>query len=218
MSYGPFWSRNGVLFEGAADSTLGPTEYLPAIQARGYGYVLFDPSSGEWGAERTICQRIGLNFGCWKRVRASADLQLLLDTKRRWPACKAVGFNNEIGNGDGRGDTRDAMLMHETLFSMSHAGTAIEITDGWADPRGHWEGFRHWCGAVECFPEAYRPYEDVHGCILHAGAFFREVVACLGSYGTVWKGRLPVLADYNVPSGVPHLVFLGDTVQDWSQW
>ncbi len=35
--YGPFWSRSGVMFVQANSTTLGPTEYLPAIKAQGYG-------------------------------------------------------------------------------------------------------------------------------------------------------------------------------------
>jgi hypothetical protein len=51
-----------------------------------------------------------------------------------------------------------------------------------------------------------------------AAPLYDPNVGCPGSYGTTWKGRLPVLADYDIPAGVPHLVFLGDTVRDWSQW
>lgn len=216
--YGPFWQRNGVCFRSPDDITIGITEALPEIKQH-YGYVLFDPKTGSWEAERKVCLRLGIDYGVWTRIRSADDLHLLLNCKKDWNGCKAIAPNPEIGNG-GPGSTRDAGLMHNILFTMSMAGKGIVLTDGWADPIGKWNGFRSWVGAVECFPEDDRRLTDIHGCLLHAGAYFRAVVVMLAAYGTGWLGRKPVLADYrqNLPLDVPRIIFTGDDVEDWRKW
>ena len=75
--YGPFWSRNGVLFRSPNDSAVGPTEALPAIARAGYGWVAFDPRTGEWEDERRIAGDHGLNVVAWTRVRSLTDLNWL---------------------------------------------------------------------------------------------------------------------------------------------
>lgn len=215
--YGPFWSRKGVMFVRADDTTIGPSESLPQIKARGYGWVAFDPTTGEWPDERRLAVLYGLDVVAWTRIRNPSDLGNLLLAKRRWQA-KATIPNIEIGIGDGFGDTRDPTLMGATLVHMSTAGTSLLITDGWADPIGKWKGYRRWVGSVECFPEDAPAYIDVNGCVRHASAFFRAVVPALGAYGTTQLGRLPVRSDYNWPLEKPWIVYPGDSVADWKNW
>lgn len=207
---GPFWNRPGVMFVKADAATIGPSESLPEIKKLGYGYVAFNISTGDWPDERRIAAANGLDVVPWRRVRNLTDLDTLLTTKQRWGA-PALIPNLEIE------DTRYLGLMTAALQTMSRAGKALVITDGWADPIGEWHGYRKWVGSVECFPEEFRPYEDVGGCVLHASAFFRAVVPALAAYGTTWKGRLPVRADYKFDKG-PFIVYPGDTVTDWKGW
>lgn len=210
LGFGPFWSRNGAMFVEADSTTLGPTEYLPAMRARGYGWVAFNVATGEWPDERRIATELSLDPVPWMRVRTLTDLDTLRNAQRRWDS-HAIVVNLEIE------DTRQPDLMAKSLLRMSEAGKALVITDAWADPLGCWHGFGHWVGSVECFPEADPAFSDVTGCCLHAGAFFRAVVPCLGAYGTTWRGRLPVLSDYIRYPG-PHIVYPGDNVERWDLW
>lgn len=207
-----FWTRPGVVFVKPDAATIGPSESLPALNRLGYGYVCFDPKTGEWADERRIAAAQYLDVVAWTRVRNLTDLDTLVQAGKRWKTA-GIAPNLEID------DTRLAPLMAKTLQAMSHAGKALVITDGWADPIGKWLGYRRWTGSVECFPEEFRPYEDVDGCVLHASAFFHSVIPMLGSYGTKWKGRLPVRADYTQwPIGDPFIVYPGDSVADWAGW
>lgn len=209
--YGAFWGRNGVMLVSAPAATIGPSESFPAMKARGYGWVAGNVATGEWADERKLAAAHGLDFVPWMRVRNLTDRDTLCAAKKRWGA-QAIIPNLEIE------DTRQGEFMWKVVMSMSNAGKALVITDGWADPIGFWQGYRKWVGSVECFPEENPAFTDVAGCVYHASAFFRAVVPALGSYGTTWKGRLPVLADYNVPAGLPHIVYPGDSVTDWSNW
>ena len=209
---GPFWSRSGVLFVKADAATVGPSESLPAIKAQGYGWVAFDPKTGEWLDERLLASMNGLDVVTWTRVRTLTDLDTLLMAQKRWQA-KAIMPNVEIP------DTRDVTLMFAVAKAFSTVGRGVIVTDGWRDPIGAWTPVRRWIISPECFPEEDIRYTDVAGCVGHAAAAgTRSSLPCLGAYGTKWKGRLPVRADFEWPKGSPFIVFPGDTVTDWRDW
>jgi hypothetical protein len=217
---GGFWGRSGIMFVKADSATIGPSESLPVIRAQGYGWVAFDPKTGEWADERRLAAANGLDFLPWTRTRTPADLDMLLMAKKRWGS-KAALLNIEIP------DTRDPVFMSQCLKLMSTVGVAAVISDGWADPIGCWAGFGRWVLIPECFPEELAAYADVTGCVSHAATFGRASLPALGAYGTKWKGRLPVRSDYaygpQVVEGIPvtpapFIVFPGDTVTDWAGW
>ena len=207
--FGAFWVRPGVYFVKANATTLGPTEYLPALKARGYGWVAFNCQTGEWADERLLAQRHGLDVCAWMRVRSRGDLELLQEAAYRW-AAKAIIPNIESP------DTRDEDLMYRTLLALSHYGKGSVITDGWVDPLGRWQGYKRWVGQVECFPEENPAYSHVPECAAHGNTYFRATVPVLAAYGTRWLGRLPTKADY--PSYPVWAVYPGDTVETWAQW
>jgi hypothetical protein len=206
-----FWEHSGVVFVRPDAATIGPSESLPAIAQLGYKNVFFDPKTGEWADERRLAAAHGLDVVAWTRVRNLTDAANLEMACKRWKT-KAVAPNVEIE------DTREPLLMTRVKELMATVGHGLVITDGWADPIGKFAGFRRWTGSVECFPEEFRPLEDVAGCVLHASAFFHKVVPMLGAYGTKWKGRLPVRSDYAWPHGTPIVVYPGDSVSDWQAW
>ncbi len=212
IGYGAFWSRSGVMFVKADAATIGPSESLPAIKAQGYGYVCFDPKTGQWEDERRIAAANGLDVVAWTRVRNWSDLDVLVQARKRW-AAKAVIPNVEIP------DTRSAGLMEKVALALSSVGRGAIISDGWLDPLGAWAPLGRWVKIPECFPEEDARYADVHGCVGHASSLgTRPAIPALGAYGTKWQGRLPVRADYAWPAGSPFLLFPGDTVTDWETW
>jgi hypothetical protein len=232
---GAFWGRSGVMFVKADAATIGPSESLPAIKAQGYGWVAFDPKTGEWADERRLATANHLDIVAWTRVRTVTDLDTLVQARKRWaassPFAVAMFPNPEsppaVNGVKPATDARDPILMSQILLAMSRAGRAAQITDGWVDDKGCWAGYKRWVGSVECFPEEDVRLADVRGCISHASAFFRAVVPALGAYGTKWKGRPPIRSDYaygpqvvdGVPvSAAPFIVFPGDTVVDWKGW
>jgi hypothetical protein len=211
-----YWARSGVIYRDENDLTIGVKEAFPVLKAKGYGWVGLDPSTGDWQATRTVAAVCGLDVIPWTRVISQTQIDLLRAARSRWNS-GGVAPNVEIGNG-GTGSTRDQACMASVLRMMQAAGRGLLITDGWADPIGCWTGYRRFTGSVECFPQVNPLFEDVRGCMLHAGAFFHRVIPMLGAYGTGWKGRLPKLSDYDVPTGSPHIVFTGDDVANWADW
>lgn len=206
-----FWGRPGAFFRVPGAGSVGPKEALQAMKAGGYGWAAFDPSTGDWLAERGLCRDMGLDVVAWTRVRSIEDVAMLSTMRIGWGA-HAVAPNVEIE------DTRVRFLMNAVLLAMSRAGHGLVVTDGWADPIGKWSGFRKWTGAVECFPEDDLRLVDVDGCCLHASAFFHAVVPMLGAYGTRWLGRKPCLADYTQRPAEPWVVYCADDVEDWRHW
>lgn len=215
-----FWDRPGVLYRAANDWTVGPSEAFPILEQKGYGWVAFDPSTAIWDAERKLAATHNLPVVPWTRCRQAIDLDLLTGARIKWGS-KAIIPNIEIGSG-GTGSTRDPALMLAALIAMSHAGSGCLVTDGWADPIGNWQGYKRWTGSPEVFPEQDRRLTDLDGCLLHASAFFKRAIPCLGAYGTTWLGRKPVLSDYQALTKHPPLtswiVAFGDDIQDWSKW
>lgn len=223
VGYGSFWVRKGVMFVRSNDTTIGPSEYLPQIKARGYGWVAFDPTTGEWADERRIAEQHGLDVVAWKRLKTLTDLDTLMMASNRWgdPGERIPVIPNiEIPGPDDLplSGTRDAELMAKTLVAMSRVGRALLISDGWADPIGCWHGYRKWVGSTECFPEDAPAFIDVNGCVTHASAFFRAVVPALGAYPFHNSDVIPVRSDYAWPLDKPWIVYPGDTVRDWSHW
>lgn len=206
------WGVNGVLLRKPGGGSIGPTEAFPAMFDHGYRYVgLNVEADPDWPNERRIAAENHLPAYPWMQCRTTADLDVLFHAAVTWGS-PAMIVNIEIEQ------TRSTPVMAYALGLMARLGKAILVTDGWADPIGRWHGYRRWVGSVECFPEVNPAFRDVHGCVLHASAFFRGVVPMLGAYGTTWKGRKPILSDYVVPAGVPHIVYCGDDVDDWKYW
>lgn len=219
INYG-IWGVNGVIMRAPNDGNIGPTELYPLIKQQGYSYVLFDPRNNNWEDDRRIATSVGLEIGAWTRVRGLLDLAMLKTANHSWNG-RGIGVNIEIGQGDGIGDTRDKALMAASLKTMAEVGHALVITDGWADPIGRWLGFKKWVGSVECFPAENPAYTDVVGCVGHASAFFKSAVPMLQTYGESWNsltGRKPILADYNLQTTTPRILFTGDDTQNWSKW
>jgi hypothetical protein len=199
------------MFGKADDCTLGPTEGLPAIKQAGYGWVAFNWASPPWDDEMRIARANGLDVVLWQRCDVPYKIGELEF------ACKLarspILLNLETP------EVRSNEVMYQAALSLSRIGRGAVITDGWVDTAGSWRPLARWVKIVECFPEEDVRYADVHGCLVHAeGAIpnTRPAVASLGAYGTSWKGRLPVRADYAKTN--PIVVYLGDTVEDWRKW
>lgn len=205
-----YWDRSGVMYVQANAATIGPTEAYPVI-AKTYKWIAGDITTGEWPDERRIAHQHGCAFLPWRRCRTLTDLDTVVQAKKRWKAPAAI-LNVESP------DTRDVTFMRAVLKTLSTLGTAMVVGDGWWDPSGRWEGFSRWVGSPECFPEANPAFADVAGCLWHADQFMRNVLPCLGAYGTSWRGRLPVRRDYAYPPSQPIIVYPGDSVEDWKLW
>jgi hypothetical protein len=209
---GNFWNRKGVIFVRPDACTLGPTEGLPALKARGYGWVAYQPAFGECEEERRIAYANHLDLVAWQRVRTPADLSALFAAGRRWQA-KALLVNVESP------EVRDRTLMELVAMKLSRFGRGMVITDGWADALGYWAATRRWVLTPECFPEEARAYANVEDCVARASSMTtRDSLPTLAAYGTSWKGRLPVRSDYVWPVGKPWVVYPGDSVEDWALW